>query len=470
MTGPLRALSARELSRSTHGRSVVAISEAVRERGGRALLVGGVVRDALLGLPALDFDLEVFGLGRDELETVLRTFGEVITVGRAFGVLRIKGTDIDVSLPRRDSKSGPGHRGFAVAVDPELSFAEASRRRDLTINAMGADPLNGELLDPHNGRKDLANEVLRATDLEHFSEDPLRGLRVAQFAARLEMAPDAELIDLCTRLDLSELPGERCFAEFRKLLLKGRRPSLGLEFLRTANLLRFFPELDALVGVPQDAEWHPEGDVWVHNMMVVDAAAQLRRGDGDDEALMFGALCHDFGKPATTEFQDGRIRSRSHDRAGVPPSEAFLERLRAPRVLIVRVGALVQHHLAPALFDKNGATERAYRRLARKLDDAGVTMELLGRVARADHLGRTTPDALAGLAEPIDAFVRRATELAIERESAPDVVMGRHLIARGLEPGARFGEILSACRDVQDETGAEDPDEILRCVLGARSE
>ncbi len=470
MTGPLGALAARELSRSADGRSVVAISEAVRERGGRALLVGGIVRDALLGLPAIDFDLEVFGLPRDELEAVLRMFGEVVGVGRSFGVFRVKGINVDVSLPRLDSKSGPGHRGFAVAIDPELSFEEASRRRDLTINAIGADPLTGELLDPHKGREDLANAVLRATDREHFSEDSLRGLRVAQLAARLEMTPDAELVGLCARLDLSELPGERCFAEFRKLLLKGRRPSLGMEFLRVSNLLRFFPELEALVGVPQDAEWHPEGDVWVHTLMVLDAAARLRRDDDDDEALMFGALCHDFGKPETTEFQDGRTRSRGHDFAGVEISEAFLERMRAPHALIHRVGALVHHHLAPALFDQNGATGRAYRRLARKLGSAGVTIELLGRLARADHLGRTTPDALAGRAAPVDAFLHRAAELAVERDSAPDVVMGRHLIARGLEPSARFGEILSACRDVQDETGATDPDEILRRVLHPESE
>jgi tRNA nucleotidyltransferase (CCA-adding enzyme) len=312
--------------------------------------------------------------------------------------------------------------------------------------------------------------VLRATDREHFSEDPLRGLRVAQLAARLEMTPDAELIRLCARLDLSELPGERCFAEFRKLLLKGRRPSLGFDFLRAANLLRFFPELEALVGVPQDAEWHPEGDVWVHTLMVLDAAANLRDGGNGDEALMFGALCHDFGKPATTETLEGRIRSRGHDFAGIEPSKAFLERMRAPRALVVSVVALVHHHLTPTGFDTSGATERAYRRLARKLDAAGVTLQLLGRVARADHLGRTTPDALAGRAAPIDAFLSRAAELAVERESPPDVVLGRHLIARGLEPGKHFGEILSACRDVQDETGSTDPDEILRRVLCADSE
>lgn len=449
------------------GQQVQAIAEAIRVRGGRAILVGGAVRDALRGEPSKDLDVETFGIGLAELEAVLAGFGDVITVGRSFGVLMLRGLDVDFSLPRRDSKVGAGHRGFEIQVDPGLDFAEAARRRDLTVNAIGFDFVSGELLDPHGGVADLEAGRLRATDPPSFSDDPLRGLRVAQFAARFEMRPDAELRLLCRRLDLSELPGERLHDEFHKLLLKGSRPSLGLDFLDDCDLIRFFPELAELRGVPQDPEWHPEGDVWIHTLMVVDAAAKLRTDDpAEDEALMFAALCHDLGKPATTELAQGRVRSRGHDRAGLPPTEAMLGRLCASNELRGVVAVLVLHHLAPALYFQDGAGPRAYRRLARELAASGASMGLLERVARADHLGRTTEEALRHEFPAGDAFLEKAHELAIPAEGPTDAVLGRHLTARGLSPSKRFGEILAACREVQDERGWTDPDQIVDLVLG----
>ncbi len=288
------------------------IAKDVRARGGRALLVGGYVRDRLLGLESKDVDIEVFGLPLETLSDILAEYGPIIEVGRAFGVLRVKGLDIDFSLPRRDSKVGAGHRGFDVATDPQLDFETAARRRDITINSMGLDPLTDEYLDPHGGRSDLERRVLRATDPEHYAEDPLRGLRVAQFSARFEMNPDTALIELSSGLRLDEVAAERVFEELRKLLLKGKRPSLGLEFLRQSTLVRFFPELESLIGVQQDPVWHPEGDVWVHSLHCMDAFASERTGD-DREDLIVGlaVLCHDLGKPATTVTEDdGRITSK----------------------------------------------------------------------------------------------------------------------------------------------------------------
>ena len=474
----------------------VEIAQAVRDAGGRALVVGGWARDHLLGVRSKDVDIEVFGLDVERLEALLAGFGSVHAVGRAFGVLRVGGIDVDFSLPRRDSKRGPGHRGFDVAPDPTLDFAEAARRRDLTMNSIGLDPLTGEVLDPHGGRRDLERRVLRATDPARFPEDPLRGLRVAQLAARLEMAPDAELVALCRSLDLSELSGERMFDELRKLLLRAARPSIGFKVLEDTGQLRFFPELDALRGVPQDPEWHPEGDVWVHTLMVLDAAASLRGGGTgpdaqepdrstyppaavppvevetrspgggrEDLALMLGALCHDLGKPATTERVDGRIRSHRHDIAGVAPARALLGRMRAPGALVDRVAALVEHHLAPALFVRNGATAKGYRRLARKLERAGVGIKLLVRVARADHLGRTTADALAGRFDAGDAFLAAARAHSVEHAAPRDAVLGRHLVARGMKPGPGFAPILERCREIQDETGWMDPEQILDRAL-----
>src|SRR3954469_19330011 len=165
---------------------VLAIATAVREQGGRALIVGGWVRDRLLGLPEGDnpnVDLEVFGLPGDRLRAVLETFGRVEAVGESFQVYKVGG--IDVSLPRRDSKAGRGHKGFIVTGDPEMSIAEAARRRDFTINAISQDPLTGEYFDPFGGRADLDRRLLRVVDPATFADDSLRVLRGIQFAARL---------------------------------------------------------------------------------------------------------------------------------------------------------------------------------------------------------------------------------------------------------------------------------------------
>ncbi len=418
------------------------------------------MRDEILGRTPKDLDVEVLGLDARELEEVLAGFGTVLTFGRSFGVMQVRGIEADFSLPRSERDRNGG--------DDDLDFAEAARRRDLTMNAMGRDPLTGELLDPWGGQRDLAAKVLRATDATRFAEDPLRGLRVAQFAARFGMEPDAELRELCAALDLSELPGDRMRIEFDKLLVQAPRPSIGFEVLRTTGMLRFFPEMQALVGVPQDPKWHPEGDVWVHTLMTLDAAAGLRTGDCDAE-LMYGALCHDFGKPARTEEVDGRIRSLGHDRASIAPTRRFLRRLRVSNEFEARVVGLVAHHLAPAMLHDSGATPKAYRRLARRLASHGVTPALLERVARADQWGRTTEEARERRFAAGDAFLRAFAELGLPETGPADVVQGRHLVARGFAPGPAFARILERCRAVQDETGWTDPDAILERVLaGAR--
>ncbi|MFT7484593.1 MAG: tRNA nucleotidyltransferase (CCA-adding enzyme) [Candidatus Paceibacteria bacterium] len=438
-------------------------ARAIAKAGGRALLVGGCVRDRFLGADSEDHDLEVFGLDLDTLESTLAAFGKVITVGRSFGVLMVQGHEIDFSVPRQDNKIGRTHKDFRCEFDPNMSFEEAARRRDLTINSMGLDPLTEELFDPHGGQGDLREKRLRATDVQTFPEDPLRALRVAQFLARFEFEPDAELHTLCSQSDLLELPGERLWGELKKLLLLSPRPSLGLDFLRTTDLLRFFPELKSMVGVPQDATWHPEGPVWDHTLMVVDEAAKLRTDDEqEDLLLMYGALCHDLGKPLTTfTDEEGRVRSPNHSDKGVPPTESFLERLRAPHQFVDRVCALVRHHLAPALLTQPEVTPRAYRRLARRLGEAGVSMLQLERVARADHLGRTTPEALAREYAAGPKFLAESARLQIEMEPEPAVVQGRHLLERGLQAGPHFALILERCREIQEETGSRTPGVVL---------
>jgi len=448
---------------------VVDIAHAVKNAGGRALIVGGYVRDHILNRPSKDVDIEVYSIPIDNLERILSQFGEVHAVGKSFGVLKLEG--MDISVPRRDSKIDKGHTGFRIDTDPSMSIDDAARRRDFTMNAMFIDPITGELLDPYNGKDDLFNGFLRMTDQATFVEDPLRVLRAAQFISRFELSPDPLLVATCRNIShtLSELAAERVWEEMIKLLLKGNKPSKGFYFLQMVNAIKvLFPEMDALIGCQQELEWHPEGDVWIHTLMAIDVAAEMRTGEqAHDLQLMFGALCHDFGKPPTTKFEDGRWRAKGHEEGGIVPTTSFMERLRAPIELVKQVNALVAHHLAPAHFahPKFTATPKAYRNLARKLADAGTTIDMLHKVATADHFGRTTPDAVSREFAAGDKFMLKAKEIKIESKPEEDVVMGRHLIARGMQPSKEFGTILTKCREIQYETGLKDPDEILKLVL-----
>ncbi len=444
---------------------VVRIAQEVADLGGRAYIVGGWVRDRLLGRADKDIDVEVFGLGAPALKDVLATHGRVDAVGASFGVFRVSGLDVDFSLPRRDRNLGPGHTAFEVVADPTMTLAEAARRRDFTINAISFDPLTEEIVDPVRGRDDLEAGILRAVDRATFGEDPLRAVRAAQFVARFQLRPDEDLLPILAAQDLAELPGERIFQEFRKLLLRGAEPSRGLHLLRDAGLLSHFPEIDALRGVPQEPRWHPEGDVYTHTALSLDAAVELRTGDDDEDlAFMFGVLCHDFGKPSTTTKVDGRLTSRGHEAAGEGPTRRFLRRMRAPRRLEQRVVVLVLEHLAPMLLGTADAGPAAYRRLARRIVPKGVSMALLERTARADAWGRTTENARRRRFPHGDRFLAMSGA-AVPPSGPRDVVQGRHLVARGFTPGPSFSRILAACRHHQDETGADDPDAILDAVL-----
>src|SRR6266446_1074191 len=240
--------------------------EVLRDAGGRPYLVGGAVRDAVLGLPHKDLDIEVFSLALGPLKEALASVGRVDAVGEAFTVFKVSGLEgvegaVDVSLPRRDSKAGPGHRGIAVVGDPDLGLEEAARRRDFTINALLYDPFREELIDPHGGRRDLESRILRAVDPDTFGEDPLRALRAVQLASRFELTVDPATAALCAGMPLVELPAERVFGEIEKLLLKARRPSIGFALMKEWGMLPVVgPELLSLAETPQDPEWHPEGD------------------------------------------------------------------------------------------------------------------------------------------------------------------------------------------------------------------
>jgi tRNA nucleotidyltransferase (CCA-adding enzyme) len=437
-----------------------AIATAVRDAGGRALIVGGWVRDKLLDRPAHNVDLEVFGVQPAALRALLERFGKVEAVGESFQVYKLG--DIDVSLPRRDSKKGRGHKGFVVTGDPDMSIEEAARRRDFTVNAISWDPLTDQLLDPFHGREDVARRVLRVVDRGTFPDDSLRALRAIQLAARFELALDDETRAICAAMPLDDLPAERVWAEIEKLILLATRPSRGFALAMELGVIaKLFPELQALSGCPQEPEWHPEGDVWVHTLQVIDQAS-TRIDDlprPQQIAVMLGAVCHDLGKPATTAFSDGRIRSIDHEEQGVAPTLALLDRLNVHSIggydVRVQVVGLTAHHLKPGSWYKvrDQVKDGAFRRLAQKVD-----LELLARLAKSDCLGRLPGhfDCTA-----MDWFLERARALGVEHRPPAPILLGRHLLALGLTPGPRVGEILKAVYEQQLDGAVTTLDEAI---------
>jgi tRNA nucleotidyltransferase (CCA-adding enzyme) len=423
---------------------------------GRAFLVGGAVRDALLGLPpGRDFDIEVFGVNYEELARALSRWGRTDLVGRSFGVVKLNtGSDFhyDFTVPRLDSKVAPGHKGFEVAFDPAITPPAAAARRDFTINAIMYDPRARQTLDFFGGAADLRNRILRHTS-PAFAEDPLRVLRGLQFAGRFDLAAAPETVDLCRRIKDSraELPVERVREEWFKWAQSSIKPSAGLRFLVDTGWVDHFPEIKALIGVPQEPDWHPEGDVFIHTCHCCDALARLDQWKAEDPQSrlvhMLAVLAHDFGKPATTcqGLKDGKVRilSPGHEEVGADLAAAFLERLGAPQAVQARVVPLVRNHL----FHFQTMTDRAVRRLARRLEPENI--QGLCLVMTADSMGRPPRPAV----EP--EFVRQllafAHELQVRQKPPQPLLMGRHLVELGMEPGKAFGVILHKAYEAQLE-------------------
>ena len=368
-------------------------------------------------------------------------------MGRAFPVYKLG--PIDVALPRRESKHGRGHTAFTVEGDPAMPFDEAARRRDFTMNAIGWDPLTGEYLDPFGGRADLDAHRLRVVDPRTFADDSLRVLRAVQFAARFDCALDDEARAICRAIPLDDLPAERLWGEFEKLLLVAERPSLGFAVARDLGVVeQILPELVPLYDCPQDPEWHPEGDVWIHTLMVIDEARR-RNADLDRPqlaAVMLGAVCHDLGKPLTTAVIDGRWRSPGHEAAGVPAATRLLDRFNINSIdgydVRRQVLGLVAEHLRPSAFHKTKDTVKdgAFRRLAARVD-----LELLVRFGRADCHGRGGAFDCSAM----DWFLERARTLGVEHAPPAPILLGRHLLELGVTPGPRMGEILRAIYERQ---------------------
>ncbi len=432
-----------------------AVARGIAALGGRVLLVGGSVRDLAMGVEPKDLDWEVHGLSPESLAGLLGNYCDVHQVGTRFGVLKVRldGIDVDLALPRRESKAGRGHRGFQVEVDPTMTPREAAARRDFTWNAMAIDLNSGEFMDLFGGLDDLREGLIRHVG-PAFAEDPLRVLRAMQFAARFGFAIAPETALLCGELfdEYRDLAGERVWMEWAKWAERGRFPSLGLEALRATRWIGHYPELTALTNCPQDPLFHPEGDVWTHTLLACDAAARIAERDGiagaDRLVAVLGALCHDLGKPGTTETRaDGRITSAGHAEAGDPATVALLERIGFPGRLVPRVVSMVREHMSHISLAAGGFSDRGVRRLARRLEAAGNSVSLLGAVVESDHSGR--PPLPGGMPQEMRRCLEQADGLDLLSSGPRQILLGRHLLDLGVAPGPGMGRILRAAMEAQ---------------------
>ena len=393
---------------------LLSIAGEIREAGGRAFLVGGWVRDALLGKDCRDYDVEVYDLTQDELVPILKKYGRTNLVGKAFGVIHLamKGLSLDFSFPRTESKVGYGHRGFVVHTDEKLSFKEAALRRDFTINAMGMELPELTLCDPYGGIDDLKKGLLRHVG-PAFVEYSLRILRGVQFASRFALTLAPETVELCKTLSLADLSIERLFEEFKKWLLKPGKPSLGLRAFLDIRLNEFFPEV-----FPLHDSWEALGEM-------LDNMEMTRRKLESEGNALSEAQAMEF---AFAAFLCGNSET----------SLKFLERITNETHLLKIVPLLLKSYseLDFAIVDDSSAL----RRLAVKLGGLKLLCLLVKCTPREFYAGD-------------DGFPEKLWQAAVDLDlldAAPQpFLMGKMLMEMGFKPGKQMGEIIKQSFELQ---------------------
>ncbi|MDD5405832.1 MAG: hypothetical protein PHE73_02685 [Sulfurovaceae bacterium] len=440
------------------------ISHTLKTKNAKAVIVGGSVRDRFMGLQVKDYDIEIYGIFNiDALEQIVSQFGKVNIVGKSFGILKLShnGKEYDFSLPRIETKIGHRHKDFDVICDSSLSYEEAFKRRDFTINAIGYDIESKNFIDPFGGINDLKQKILRHIDDNTFIEDPLRVYRAIQFVSRFGFTLHDSTFELCQKMIndnmLEHLPKERIYIEFKKILLKSNKPSIGFELIRKLGILKYYPELKAIINVPQNPIYHLEGDVWTHTMMALDEMSNLKTGDDKkDEILFWAILCHDFGKATHTRITAEQITAIGHEEAGIEPMHLFMDRITNERDLIKKIEPLIKYHLAPSQLFKNKAKINAIRRLS-----TNVNIEDLVLVAKADFLGRTTQESKSGIFEAGDWLLAESKKIGVSTKAPFSLLQGRDLIKLGLQPSPAYKNILHKAYEAQIEGIIATHDEAL---------
>lgn len=460
------------------------VMNSIRTAGGVPYETGGSVRDkhvkwfmldSELGIPheflePSDYDIEVFDLDLPAIAQAVKPFakGEP-TIDEDYRTVKIQtkhGMKFDFNMPRTERKVGPGHRGFRTDQIETHDLKTASVRRDFTVNAIMMDPNTGDVFDFHGGRNDLKRRVLRHVS-PAFVEDALRPIRALQFAGRYDMIMHPETVAMCRSMHsmFSELPVERIREEWLKWAHKSVRPSAGLWVLHQTGWLQHFPELFNLQGIEQNPKWHPEGDVWMHTLQVVDAAANIatREELSKDERiiLVLAALVHDLGKMDTTTLDENRRNWVSPGHAEDPGGriDSFFERINLPNKYRIPATALAKKHMAPTSYSE-GISKRAVRRLSLHLSENDATLPMLALLVEADCSGRP-PDPPC-VPEQVVEMLELAREMQIDTKGPEPILLGRHLITRGLKPGIQFGAILDAAFQAQLDGAFEDLDGALK--------
>lgn len=420
------------------------IASDISERGGTTYFVGGYVRDQLLGKESKDIDVEIHGISVKDTKQILESYGNVDTVGASFGVLMLKGVDIDFAFPRKESKVGSKHTDFEVQVDPFLDIREAVRRRDFTMNSILQNVLTGEYVDLFNGREDIDNKLIKVVDEHTFVEDALRPLRACQFSSRLGFEIDHHLLNLSKGLNYSHLSRERIMVELDKALLSDK-PSVALEYMYEMGILdKLIPELSALKGCPQNPEFHPEGDVWNHTMLVVDEGAKVKHLSKNPRYFMYACLLHDIGKPDTTkEDEKGILRSIDHETVGAEISKKVLKRLTTEKDLVHYVSKLTEYHMkAHKLMEI-----KEYKVKKMMLD---VDMHELLLLNKCDISGRDTGAKTSKRLEELEDKQKLVSNLSVgEFGKITPLFKGKDLIELGFKPGKELGVLLENTFELQ---------------------
>lgn len=422
------------------GKRIHDIALRAKELGGRAMLVGGCVRDGLLGIPSADIDCEVYGLAPDALRALAAQFGDVDDSGEKYGIFALRGAGIDLAVPRTERRTGPHHGDFEVRPDPTLSFEKAASRRDFTVNAILRDALTGEIVDPFGGQADLKNHILRAVPGEGFEEDPLRVLRGAQFAARYDLTVDEETMEKMRRMPTDALSPARVMSETKKALMQSAHPEVYFDILRRAGALEvWFQELAALIGVRQNPKYHPEGDAYVHTMLVLRAAAEMREAAQKPLNLMLAALVHDLGKAATTtQDQNGNYHSCEHEIAGIPLLSAMLSRIGAGKDMLAYCENMCRLHMRTHICFYMNLGEGQTNLL---FDESVCPHDLvLLAVCDARGKGRRTEKN-----DEEEQFLKERLA-AYEKALSMPMPSGDMLIARGMKAGRGMAQALKEAR------------------------
>lgn len=423
------------------------VTNKVINAGGQPWVVGGFVRHLVMeGLhghfgPNNDIDMEVYGLDQSTFEQkLLWHFPNVSMVGKVFGVYKfqVNGIEVQINLPTIRKSSGPGHKDEEVEVIPNLPFEQACKRRNFTVNAMMLNPANWELIDLYNGVEHCRRKSLVPTS-SLFSQDPLRVLNGLKLAGIYGFIPAYSLMEITKECDTSSLPIERIWGEWWNWAYRSIHPSNGIRYL---GMLNRSPKLiQDMKGIPQDPEWHPEGDVWQHSMLCVDFAAYIAIRDElepeDRAVLVLSSLCHDLGKIATTIEKDNRWVSPGHDLAGENPTREFLTSIGCPAKLQERIVELAVLHMAHV--HKMGP-----KKLKSKLRHNSI--EMWQRIVEADHSARPPLPAEV----PGDALELVNQITSIPPEAIKPIVDGKSLMESfGMKPGQELGKLKNAAYEAQ---------------------